>query len=90
MTRRIVWLLPLLLTACASAPSGDSSEAICRRQAYDDPKVKHLRLEDMETLSINPAVQADLSQAVRDATNACLRQKGVAVRGGVEAVRREY
>jgi len=88
MMRRVVLLLPLLLAACGSGPPDNTAQAVCQRQAYDDPKVKHLVIESMGTSSLNTDVQFNLNQAVLEATNSCLRQKGVAVRGGVEAVRR--
>jgi len=86
MTRPGIWLLPLLLVGCASQSSGDSPDAVCQRQAYDDPKVKHL----MMPASV-PTVDHDfdLTLALREATQKCLVQKGVAVRGGVEPVRRD-
>jgi hypothetical protein len=88
MTRCGVWLLLVLLAGCSlGQPSGDSPEAVCRRQAYDDPTVKRLIIEQMGMGGSNPQNQFDYEKALRDATDACLRKKGIAVRGGVEPVR---
>jgi len=88
MKRHWVWL-PLLLyvlVGCApSAPDG-SPEAVCRRQAYDDPAVKRLLLLSLGESGANAQSQFDYNMALRNATDACLRQKGVQVRGGVEPV----
>ena len=81
-----LWLLLCILAGCAPGNSGDSPEAVCRRQAYDDPKVKQLTVEGMGQATANPQVQFDYRKALYDATNACLRQKGIQVRGGVEPV----
>lgn len=86
MRRPGVWLLLFVLAGCASGGSGDSPEAVCRRQAYDDPKVKHLTIESLGQSSADPQAQFDYNKALRDATEACLRQKGIQVRGGVEPV----
>ena len=85
MMRRGVRLLPVLLIGCATASPGDSPEAVCRRQAYDDPAVKNLMI--VNTTAAGPQTTFDLNLALREATQNCLRQKGVAVRGGVEPVR---
>ncbi len=87
MRRHGVWLVLFMLTGCASSVPGDSPEAACRRQAYDDPTVKHLTIESLGQSEAGPGDQYDYNKALRDATDACLRQKGVQVRGGVEAVR---
>jgi hypothetical protein len=87
MRLRGVWLVLFVLAACGSGRSGDSPEAVCRRQANDDPGVKHFAVENLGPASANPDVQYDYDKALRDATNACLRQKGIQVRGGVEQVR---
>ncbi|HTW73190.1 MAG TPA: hypothetical protein VME47_25155 [Acetobacteraceae bacterium] len=90
MTRSGVWLLlALSLAGCSSwfEPAGNSPEAVCRRQAYDDPTVKQIIVRSMGQPSANPQTQFDYEKALRDATNACLKKKGIAVRGGVEPVR---
>jgi hypothetical protein len=75
------------LAGCAASGPGDSPEAVCRRQAYDDPAVKHLTVENLGSSSADPDAQFEYYKALRDATQTCLRQKGIQVRGGVEPVR---
>jgi len=87
MTRLGVWLLLLVLGGCGlGEPAGNSPEAECRRQAYDDPTVKHLTIENLG-LGTGPSATYDYKKALRDANDACLRQKGIPVQGGVEPVR---
>jgi len=87
MRRRSVWLLLVILAGCASGRGGGSPEAVCRRQAYDDPAVKHLTIEGLGEPAANPQTQFNYEMALRAATDACLRRKGIQVRGGVEPVR---
>jgi hypothetical protein len=86
MRRRCVLLVLSMLAGCASDASGDSPEAVCRRQAYDDPTVKQLTIANLSPASPNPDAKFEYSEALRNATDACLRQKGVHVQGGVEPV----
>jgi len=65
----------------------DTARGECQRQAYDDPKVKALLLQNF-TLVADPAHDFALRQARIDATNACLRARGITVPGGVEPVNR--
>jgi hypothetical protein len=75
-----------LLAACAGG--GDNSpEAVCRRQAYDDPAVRATRLQMMQVPSANLGLQGQLQYQLRQATMRCLQDKGLAVPGGVEPVR---
>ncbi|HUN44110.1 MAG TPA: hypothetical protein VMU81_27780 [Acetobacteraceae bacterium] len=92
MRRSGVWLLLALavwVAGCSSwfEPAGKSPQAECRREAYNDPKVKQLIVTSMGQPSANPQNQFDYEKALRDATNACLKKKGIAVQGGVEPVR---
>lgn len=87
MRRQAAWLLLLVLAGCVSSPPNDSPQAECRRQAYDDPKVKRLTIEWLGESASNSQARFDYNKALRDATDACLRQKGIQVRGGVEPVR---
>jgi len=81
-----IWLALFVLTGCGWGGSGDSPEAVCRRQAYDDPKVKSLTIANLGASAPDPMADFQYNKALRDATNACLQQKGIAVRGGVEPV----
>ena len=85
-----VWLMLFTLAGCAASGPGNSPEAMCRRQAYDDPAVKHLTIENLGSLSADvdaQDAQFEYDKALRGATQTCLRQKGIQVRGGVEPVR---
>jgi hypothetical protein len=82
-----VWLMLFTLAGCAASRPGDSPEAVCRRQAYDDPAVKRLTIENLGSSSADADAQFEYDKALRDATQTCLRQKGIQVRGGVEPVR---
>lgn len=86
MRRRGGWLLLLVLAGCTSQPQGNDPAAECRRQAYDDPTVKRLGIEIMGQPGFDSETRFDYDQALRKATNTCLQQKGIAVRGGVEPV----
>lgn len=80
-------LLPLLfvLAGCTGYPKGDSPQAECERQAYDDPSVKPLLIS--QGLPVTPDAAYTFKQALRAATDKCLRQRGIAVSGGVQPVR---
>jgi hypothetical protein len=57
----------------------------CQRVAQDDPTVKSLIIEGM-SVTANPPHDEALRLARLDATNACLKARGVPVPGGVEPV----
>ena len=69
-------------------PTGNSPQAVCRRQAYHDPKVKQAMPQSMGELYAHPRTQFEYSKALRTATDACLRRKCVSARGGVEPIER--
>ncbi|HWA79113.1 MAG TPA: hypothetical protein VG848_02270 [Acetobacteraceae bacterium] len=85
MKLRVLALLAVLLPA-ACAPSDDSPQAVCRRQAYDDPQVRALRVQMMQSSSANLGSRGQLQYLLRQATLRCLQDKGLAVPGGVEPV----
>jgi hypothetical protein len=87
MRRQAAWLLLLVLAGCGSSAPGDSPDAVCRRQAYDDPAVKRLTIAGLQDSSPGGQTQFAYNLALRNATESCLRQKGIQVRGGVEPVR---
>jgi hypothetical protein len=87
MKRQAGLLLLITLAACASGPRDDSAEAACRRQAYDDPKVKSLLIQNLGWSAPDPNLYLAINNAMRDATQKCLQDKGIATRGGVESVR---
>jgi hypothetical protein len=89
--------LPLLLACIGLASCGPSTRSLsyrapsdtmlgqCQRQADDDPKVQQLLLQNFNLVADPPHDQA-LRQARIDATNRCLRARGVDLPGGVEPV----
>jgi len=83
------WAIMALALGACGAHSGDnnSASATCQRRAYDDPTVKKLMIQNLSIAQINPDQQFALTTALHNAYNACLRQKGINVRGGVEPVR---
>lgn len=87
MTRLGLWPVLLFLAGCGSGPQDNSPQAVCRRQAYDDPTVKLLIVQGMQLPATNPQNQFDYNMALRKAIDACLRQRGLPVPGGVEPVR---
>ncbi len=63
----------------------DTDIGECQRQADKDPAVQQLVLENMWTTA-DPAHDNALRRARINATNACLRARGVTLPGGVEPV----
>lgn len=90
MRLRFVWLLLPLVTGCASVPTGNSPEALCHRDALNDPSVKQITIEQMNSSSMSGKAKFAYTQALHDAYNNCLRRRGIAVQGGVEPVRPGY
>ena len=86
MTRRLVPLVLLALTACGS--TDNSPQAQCERQANNDPKVVDINISSNGIYT--PQVRSRLSVAKREATLQCLRLKGLAPPGGVEPVHPQY
>ncbi len=85
MTRIVA--LCLLLAACASRDP--PAVQACQAQANDDPEVRHLIAASAGSGSFAREHQSDLRDARRQATLRCLRARGIAPQGGVEAPRRE-
>ena len=90
MKLRFAWLLLPLLSGCASYPTGDSPQAVCQRQALNDPNVRQITVRQMNSGTMSGKANFAYTQAVHDAYNKCLLQRGVTVRGGVEPVRPGY
>ncbi len=87
MRRHCGWLALAMLAGCTMSSPNDSPEAVCRHQAYDDPKVKNLTVKYLGSAAASPDAAFEYNKALHDATDACLRQKGIQVQGGVEPVR---
>jgi len=84
--RRILPLLVLLLAACG--PTGTGPEAVCEREANDDPAVKLLIVRNLGNPGSSYNYQSDLANAHARAKRACLRRLGqLPPGGGVEQVR---
>ncbi len=74
--------LLLLLAACAREP--ESAQAVCERQANNDPAVKRLIIKGVGSAYFLHDSQDELNAAKQDAMLACLRDRGVIRKGGVE------
>lgn len=86
MRLQVCCLLLILLAGCVVTPRDDSPQAVCRREAYNDPKVKTLTVQNLGWAAPDQSRLLAISNAERDATNKCLQDKGITVRGGVEPV----
>jgi hypothetical protein len=83
-------LFALLAAACLSGCGGkppDPAEAQCRAQVFEDPTVKQMIAVQAGSLGLQMAQQGALAEAKRQALLACLRARGLAPPGGVEAPR---
>jgi len=93
MTRATPALLALLALAACSRndplpPAGNAAEAACRAEAQSAPETRdaYRRLQT-QNLTARRAVEADIALAERAAYLRCMRARGLAAPGGVEAVR---
>ena len=91
---RIRGIALLLATAPLASCGGghpkaaaDPGVAQCRAQVSADPVVKHLQAVQAGSLWLQADGQADLAEARRQALLTCLRARGLAPPGGVEAPR---
>jgi hypothetical protein len=80
-------MLGVTMTACAFGTSDNSPQAQCERQAYDDPAVAEIYSRTNGAYTRPGTEHDDLVAALRQATQRCLRQKGLAPPGGVQPVR---
>jgi len=75
------------LAACSPSPPPTTVQGRCQQQANDDPAVKAIQVQ-APTFGSDPAWQASLQRARRNAVSACLSAAGIAQPGGVEPVGR--
>jgi hypothetical protein len=85
MKQLLLCLLLVFPAGCASHSSADRGpEAFCRRQANNDPDVVRLTMKNLTIGgrydNLNPAINLARHRALQR----CLRERGIAVRGGVE------
>jgi len=78
-----VLLAALLPAACAS---DNSPEAVCRRQAEQDPKVQELQFMSAHSMALAETNKGELTFLIREGTLRCLQDKGLVPTGGVEPV----
>jgi hypothetical protein len=83
---RVALLLPVLLAACSVGASGDSPQAQCERQAYNDPEVRQIIGNSAGNYMDGGPQRDQMLWAVRQGTQRCLQKKGLAPPGGVEAL----
>lgn len=95
MMRLLALPLLLALAACSgftTSSPGSGPEAVCEREAANDPTVRHLEMRQVG----NPNYTADSAAQVRylreQAKRSCLRRLGALPpgQGGVEAVRQPF
>ena len=87
MTVRVVLLLGCALAACSLGAGDNSPQARCERQAVSDPKVAEIyRRSNGEYTYVGYQARDELLMAKREAVSRCMRAKGLAPPGGVQAV----
>ncbi len=89
MTRLAASLLALLLLGACSMAEKTMPDAQCRQAAYDDPQVRIERARNAGFAAFGQTTEARdaLLSVQKDAYTRCMRQRGLAPLGGVEAVR---
>ncbi len=80
---RWIVAVPLLVAACAS--NAPPAVRACRARANDDPTVRQLLAASAGSETFAKNHYAELRDAQHVATLACLRKRGLAAPGGVEA-----
>jgi hypothetical protein len=92
--RILVTIVMVMLAGCASKPTTRTADdAVCRKEAYNDPHVKALIARSVPGITNNifdfsfSDPQTDAQYAYRQAVQACLVRRGLATAGGVEPVR---
>ena len=90
MKRWPVLLLLLALAACSPRSGDSSAQAQCERQAENDPKVVEIYTSTNGWYTYPYQDHDRLLMAKRQAMVKCLREKGLAPAGGVQAVQPLY
>jgi hypothetical protein len=90
LRRAAPWLplagLPLaaLLALAACGPDTSTPQGQCQAEAYQDPKVKEIRIRMLGNAGLQSELAPALDDALHAATLRCLRARGLAPPGGVE------
>jgi hypothetical protein len=84
MTVRLVLIAAIGFAACSSE---GGPNAVCEREADNDPTVHELTQRSLATTREAFELEPDLEYARRKAFLACLRRHGLAPPGGVEPLR---
>ncbi|MCW3477491.1 hypothetical protein [Limobrevibacterium gyesilva] len=83
-------ILPvLLLGACSTGPAPSTAQAECEQEAQRDPDLQTLR--DRYAFAspyFANQVNGELKEAIRQSVQKCMRARGLAPPGGVEAVKK--
>ena len=82
MTRVWPLILTLMLAACSTGP--ETAQDACERQADRDPEVRRLIIIGLGNPYFFHGSQDELRAAKQSATIACLQDRGVIRKGGVE------
>lgn len=86
-------LLGMLLAGCASGGTQSAAVAECRQEALNQPNIRTMIANSQPGVTghiFNKSLtssQEDTQQAIREATQDCLRRRGLAAGGGVEPVK---
>lgn len=79
----LLLLLALLPVACAT---DNSPQAVCRRQAEQDPKIQELEFMSAHSMALEETYKGQLTFLIREGTLRCLQDKGLLPSGGVEPI----
>ena len=78
--------IPVLACGLAACSTGNGPQAQCEQQAMQDPAVQEIYTRTNGYYTFPWVQRDDLLAAKKQATTRCMRAKGLAPPGGVQAV----